>query len=415
MEYRVTNPASNGGLVQAGKGVHTAHAKGEYNLMNEIHNLPDFVAVESSLEVGNRPAGIITRIYRLLAHEKLALALLIAILSSCIIGATLFRGRQAGELIFSTLWFNGLLALLVVNVACCFFGRILGRKLTLISAGMILFHLSFVSMFAGIIYNSLFHFHGVIRLTEGETLPSGQPQSYDRIDQGRFFDYARLKGQTTLVRMQTGYKVDGLDKRVAYEIAVGEEGSKKQGLVYITKNLAYDGFRYFNDKEGYSILVVLHDKQGRELFGAYVPLQSLKQKDESYLYTTGRENGPGTLLFPQDRAKPLFNLQVAYRPDPNQERAGDVFFQARPLGKSDAPPAGSAIEKSKTAVGEKFDLGEYFLSPKEVRYWVGMSVRHDPGLPIVLASLWVGLGGMVITTFGRLMKRRRDDNESCEQ
>ena len=376
--------------------------------MHEIDNLSDFDSIESVNEAGNRPVGIITRIYRALAHVKLAMALLIAILLCCVIGATVFRGQQAGELIFSTLWFNGLLVLLVVNVACCFFGRIWGRKLTIISAGLILFHLSFVSMFMGIIYNSLFHFHGVIRLTEGETLPSGQPQSYDRADQGRFFDYARLKGETTLVRLQTGYKVDGLDKRVAYEIAVGEESSKKQGLVYITNNLAYDGFRYFNDKEGYSILVVLHDKMGRELYGAYVPLQSLKQKDESYLYTTGRENGPGTLHFPQDTAKPLFDLQVAYRPDPNQERAGDVFFQVRPLDTPDAPPAGNAIESSKTAVGAKFDAGEYFLSPKEVRYWAGMSVRHDPGLPIVLASLWVGLGGMVITTFGRLLKRRRD-------
>lgn len=379
--------------------------------MTESNSMPDLDSVASPIAAGNRPAGFITRIYKLLAHAKLALALMIAILLCCVIGATIFRGREAGVLIFSTLWFNGLLVLLIVNVACCFFGRIWGRKLTLVSLGMILFHLSFVSMFGGIVYNSLFHFHGVIRLTEGETLPSGQPESYDIADHGRFFDYAKLKGETTLVRMQTGYKVDGLDKRVAYEIAVGEGSSTKQGLIYSTKNLDHNGFRYFNDKEGYSILVVLHDKQGRELYGAYVPLQSLKQKDESYLYTTGREDGPGSFLFPQDPLKPLFDLQVVYRPDSKKERAGEVFFQVWPIDQPDADRAGNAIEKGKTAVGALFDAGDYYLSAKEVRYWVGMSVRRDPGLPIVLTSLWVGLGGMVITTVGRIRKRAGDGKE----
>lgn len=339
------------------------------------------------------------------------MALLIAILLCCVVGATIFRGQQAGELIFSTLWFNGLLVLLVVNVACCFFGRIWGRKLTLISTGMILFHLSFVSMFVGIIYNSLFHFNGVIRLTEGETLPSGQPRSYDFADHGRFFSYSRFRGETSLLRMQTGYTIDGVDKRVAYEIAVGEGSSKKQGLIYVTKNLVQDGFRYFNDKEGYSILVVLYDKQGRELYGAHVPLQSLKQADGSYLYTTGRGDGPGSFPFPQAPSQSLFDLQVAYRPDPKIERAGQFFFRTGPLGGQDARQAGDALEKGKTALGGLFETGDYLLSAREVRYWAGISVRYDPGLQIILTSLWVGLGGMIITTVGRMRKKSGERSE----
>ena len=33
-----------------------------------------------------------------------------------------------------------------------------------------------------------------------------------------------------------------------------------------------------------------------------------------------------------------------------------------------------------------------------------MIVRYDPGKPFVLASLWVGLLGMVITFVGRIVK-----------
>src|SRR5512138_454131 len=103
------------------------------------------------------------KIYDFLASSQLAMGLLVAILGSCVAGVTIWRGARAGEVIFSSLWFNGLLVLLVVNVACCFFGRIWGRKVTWVSFGMILFHLSFVAIFGAIVYNSLFFFEATIR------------------------------------------------------------------------------------------------------------------------------------------------------------------------------------------------------------------------------------------------------------
>jgi hypothetical protein len=371
---------------------------------------------------------------------KLAMALLIAILACCLVGVTVFRGERAWTLIFSTLWFNGLLVSLVVNVVFCFFPRMWGRKLTLISLGMVLFHLSFVAILGGIVYNSLFYFRGLIRLTEGETLPSGQIQSYDLAEYGRFFDFSKLKGETTLLRMHRGYKVDGADKILAYEVAVGEESSKKQGIIYITKSLDHNGFSYFNEKEGYSVLVMLSDKQGKELYGAHIPLQSIQQKDKKYLYITGTKESPGSLPFPQDPLKPLFDLQVAYRPEQGKERRGDAFFWVWPLsqehgvkGPSPAHAGGGSeqvkavggfthdqpgntagqkqeekpIAEGKAPIGERFDAGDYSLSPKEIRYWVGMRVRYEPGKPIVLTSLWVGFGGMVITFIGRMRRGKK--------
>ncbi len=377
------------------------------------------------------------KIYSYLSSVRLAMMLLIAILACCVVGVTIYRGAEAGNRIFSTLWFNGLLVLLVVNVACCFFPRMWGRKLTFVSVGMILFHLSFVAMLGGIVYNSFFYFRGVIRLTEGETLPSGDPQSYDILEKGRYFDFSRLRGETSLIRMHKGYKVEGEDKVVAYEIAVGETGKKKQGVIYTTQSFDDNGFSYFRDKEGYSVLVILSDRQGREIYGAHVPLQSLRQNDGTYLYITGTADGPESLPFPQDPLKPLFNLQVAYRPDPSKERAGDAYFWVLPLAQGHegkVPPAshvegaskqddavgglsheriadareGEVLAEGKAAVGETFRADDYMLSVREIRYWVGMTVRYEPGKPIVLTSLWVGLTGMVITFVGRIRKRRSE-------
>lgn len=345
-------------------------------------------------------------IYDFLASSKLAMFLLVVILTCCVIGVTIFREERAGEMIFATLWFNSLLVLLVVNVACCFFGRIWHRKFTLITFGMILFHLSFVTMFAGIIYNSLFYFRGTIRLTEGETLPNSDPQSYDVKENGRFFRFSRLTGETTLNKMIPHHTVDGLDKRVAYDITVGQENLKKNGIIYLTKNLDYNGFRYFPDKQGYSILTVICDNQGKELYGAYLPLQTLMQGKDNYIYSSGTKKGPGSFEFPRLPDKPLVDLQISFRPDPGKERQGSALFVVRPLGSDMQPDKGAVAAKGEVAVGTKFNAGDYSLSVKEVFYWVGMKVSYEPGHPIILSSLWAGLAGMIITFFGRILKKR---------
>lgn len=350
---------------------------------------------------------ILRNIYKFLSSVKLAMGLLVVILACCLVGVTIYRGVEAGTKIFATLWFNSLLVLLVVNVACCFFPRMWGRKVTPISLGMILFHLSFVFMLLGIIFNSLFYFRGNIRLTEGETLPSGELQSYDYAEQGRFFDLSKLKGETSLIKMHTGYKVNGAYKGAAYEISVGEGSMKKNEIIYVTKHLDYRGFKYFNDREGYSILTILYDKQGRVIFGAHVPLQSLKLKDDSYLYTTGTKEGPADMPFPQEPLKPLFGLQVAYRPSKLSERGGEAFFQIWPLDRSGHEKEEKPFVEGTAAVGAKFDAGAYDLSVKEIRYWVGMRVAYEPGQPIILASMWAGLAGMIITFFGRMRRSRK--------
>ncbi|HIJ86955.1 MAG TPA: hypothetical protein HPP97_04635 [Desulfuromonadales bacterium] len=348
------------------------------------------------------------KIYDFLASAKLAMVLLVVILACCVSGVTVVRDKRAWDTIFSTLWFNGLLVLLIVNVACCFFGRIWGRRITLISLGMILFHLCFVTMFAGIIYNSLFYFRGSIRLTEGETLPNGDPQSYDTINMGRFFSFAKLKGDTTLIKLHTGYKVDGDNKRAAYEVSVGSGPMRNTGIIYLTKHLEYRGFSYYPEKEGYSALAVLSDNQGREMYGGFLALQSLKVKEDgSYIYTVGTKDGASVINFPPDPNTPLVAFNVAYRPDKKTERTGDIYFDIYPISQKDVKMPEKPLVAGKVGVGESFDAGSVKLAVKEIRYWTAMTVRYEPGKPIVLTSLWVGLFGITLTTLARMSKKQK--------
>jgi hypothetical protein len=154
---------------------------------------------------------------------------------------------------------------------------------------------------------------------------------------------------------------------------------------------------------------VLSNRQGKDLYGAYLPLQSIPQDNRGYLYSTGYKEGstikPDVIQYPQPPEKPLFALQVAYFPSKLQERGGEAKFLTYALD-AHGMPESRPLAEGKAVIGAPFPVGEYLLNAREVRYWVGMSVRYEPGKPIVLASLWAGLAGMIITMFGRMMRRR---------
>lgn len=381
--------------------------------MSELNTTPEPENEHYPIEPRYHPIHKIPRkIYDALASAKLAMALLVVILVCCVVGVTVYRGQPANERIFNAFWFNSLLVLLVVNVACCFFGRIWGRRVTIVSFGMILFHLCFVTMFLGIVYNSLFYFRGNIRLTEGETLANSDPQSYDRTDHGRSFSYKTLKGETSLVAMHAGYKIDGKDKRVAYEVEVGEGADRKRDMVYVTKYLESDGVKYFRDREGYSLLVVLSDKSGNELYGAYVPLQSYKQKNESFRYATGTKEMESGFFFPQGTPNPLFDLLLVYHPSPLKERGGEIAFQVRKPHEEGGKSTPELLSAGKVAIGAVFAADDYTLSVREVRYWASMQVAYEPGQPIILSSLWVGLFGVTLTTLGRMFRKRKKSSDA---
>jgi hypothetical protein len=432
---------------------------------NEVETFP----LEPRYHPVNR---MVRKIYDFLASAKLAIGLLITILLCCLGGVTLYRGDQATEMIFGTLWFNALLVLLVTNTACCFFGRMWGRKITVISFGMILFHLSFVAMFLAIVFNSLFYFEGLLRLTEGETLSNRDSKSYDVSRHGLLFSYSLLKGETTLLQVHRGFKVDGVDKLIAYDISVAEGRSTKNGTIYINNKFPYKGVEYIRDREGFSLLTIVNDKLGKELFGIFIPLQSIKLND-AIIYTTGSRIKQGTINFPPEKGKDaFFDVQLSYLMDnqPGKDRNGKVRFQVWPvqavqaghtgnlppggamgagaghaggntsagampatgIGHTANPaaagmpgasgghtgsggmmpmgggvPAGKPLADGTVNISEKLSFGEYQLFVPEVRYWVGMNVLYNPGKPFVLASLLAGLVGIIITTGGRMTKKKR--------
>lgn len=71
---------------------------------------------------------------------------------------------------------------------------------------------------------------------------------------------------------------------------------------------------------------------------------------------------------------------------------------------------GTQLADGTRDIAEKLYFGNYQLFVPEVRYWVGMNVHYNPGKPFVLASLLVGLVGIIITMIGRMTKKVADSS-----
>jgi cytochrome c biogenesis protein ResB len=90
--------------------------------------------------------------------------LLIIILLSCLVGVILPSdiGKVA---VFSSLWFNFLLVVLIINIVFCIFKRI--KVLRLSQIGTTIFHISLVLLCSGVVYDQLFFLKGQFVLLRG--------------------------------------------------------------------------------------------------------------------------------------------------------------------------------------------------------------------------------------------------------
>lgn len=332
---------------------------------------------------------------------------MIMIMAVILVATTILPGQVGQRLVFRSVWFNALLVLLILNTAFCFFSRIHLRGWTLVSAGLIIFHLSFVAIFVGVIIDSLFYYRGVLRFTEGESISFSDPNAYDEEYWGRYFDHGWMRGDVAYRRHLADYKVGNKNKGTAFEISVMDGERQAAGVIYPARHLSFNGFRFYQDTAGFSPLFILYDKQGKELYGAYTSLQNYKQKDGSYIFTTGVKNGEqASAEFPQiPNMPPLFKIQFTYHPPTRPDGQKKASYKVWEYDKNMKNGEGKFLYAGSAQLGEKVAFGDYALAMKDVRHWASINVLYNPGLPLILASLWAGLGGLVMTAVARLRKK----------
>jgi hypothetical protein len=351
---------------------------------------------------------ILAKTFDFFRSKLLALMLMLAILVTIVVATTIMPVPVAQRMVFKAIWFNGLLVVLVINTACCFFSRIHRRGWTLVSTGMIIFHLSFVALFVGVIANNLFYYKGSLRLTEGETMALEDPNAYDVEEWGPFFKHNWMRGKMTFHKHLVGFMVDNKQKGICHVISVVDGTRQVKDVIYPTHHMEFNRFKFYSGSDGFAPLFVLYDRSGKEIYGAYTALQSFKQNDGSYLYTTGTKfEGPGSADFPQiPGMAPLLRVQFTYNLPKWSKDLQTVTFRVWEYDKDKKNYQGGLLYEGTAAIGEKVSFGDFALSMKEIRYWASTDVMYNPGQSIVLGSLLAGLGGLSLSMFGRLIRQR---------
>ena len=229
---------------------------------------------------------------------------------------------------------------------------------------------------------------------------------------GRFFQMSKLEdlGEIQLNKVHIPYWVEGKDRKVAYEFSLGEDALQgDKNIVYVNNPLKHKGFEFYRNNDGYSPLYVLRDGRKKVIYGAYAPLQGIRQENGTYLYRSGTKVAPGSFPFPQDPEQhPLFSLQTEYYPDEGKKRSGDAFFQVSRFNPSPWSEQ-EELFKGFAALGEMVKAGDYFLSMDEVRYWASMRVLYRPGEGIIFTSFWIGLGGIILNLIIKMEKVRKKE------
>jgi cytochrome c biogenesis protein len=299
--------------------------------------------------------------------------------------------------------------------------------------GNLLMHTAMVAVLIGVALGSWYGWHGNRLVVAG---PDGRfcnvLQQYDGYGLGSRVDGAGLAPFCfTLTEFDAEYNEDGQALSFLAHGELSEAGEAPRPVEFtVNSPLRVDGASVYLLGNGYAPVLRYTDRfgQSQTTTAPFEPIDSFG-------------TGQGVAMFPDANVEPGGEpdpaLQVAFEGLylPTAPTAGPLFQSAHPeeraptlmliayrgdLGVDDgAPQSVWTLDPAQVASGALAQVGETtFLQPGETmtldddttveflgtQRWITVSVRHDPGQPIVLAGAGLLLAGLLLSLTGR---RRR--------
>jgi len=389
---------------------------------------------------------IISEVWKFFSSMKLGLFLLLVIAVASIAGTLMRPDPQTGQLpydIYGSYWYRGLLGLLCLNLVVCSLNRwrlikkALGEprvivsenylkklknytlvkdktdanvmeevlKETLASKGYRVFteevedktyvaadkgrhgvlgsfitHIAFVIITLGAIYGGITGFESYFNAGEGQTVDIGSLQGVKNFSSEDNF-------QVRVNKVWMDFKPNGQVADYFSDLSVMVNGQEKlRKTIEVNDPLVYNGVKFYQSNMGPAINVTMKftDKEGQES-----------------LFQLGQESSitiPGTnltVLF--SRFNPDFDPNNPWQPKSDQPNNPAVLYEIF--------RGQQRIDNNFTLLNNplKFDEGSIMFTDFQSGYFTGLSVRKDPGVPIV----WIGCAVMVVGMFISLFWQHR--------
>lgn len=254
--------------------------------------------------------------------------------------------------------------------------------------GTPLFHVCILIVLLAVFAGKAGRMEGAMDLVEGQMLTESH-ESYVILNKGLLFGEDHQGFGVRLDRLYLDYmEADGPPRGTASELSIIEDDQVvDEGMVYSNRQIVYKGITIYQNEYGFAPLLILKDKDGRDITGSYV---IAKDETGAGIYTSSFVAGdtgiggnvvvyPGVLVGDASEYgidipdEPLINLQL---------HIGDQIIFDDTLG-----------------LNETVDMGNVSVGFYDMKYWSRFYFVKDQGTYVVFAGLFFGVMGLSAAFF----------------
>lgn len=257
------------------------------------------------------------------------------------------------------------------------------------NTGFVLLHLSLILLFAGGAWSASTRMDGFIVLTEGQSFKEDSG-NYIRLVEGPLRQEKHKGFLLSLQKVNITYWQGKYPREITAAITVGPAPHRMTPAeISINHPLSYKGVDFTLDQVGFSPRLVIRDrKSGRILINSFVALKTFR-------------NGPNReyrdfLPLPIFKNRVIITLYPAYRTIEGKiEKTGEE--PKNPILLIEAEDnTGKIILSQHLPFNGKTGVGDHIFEFIGLRRSASFRVVEDPGYPLVLAAIWIGLIALIL-------------------
>ncbi|MDF1533622.1 MAG: cytochrome c biogenesis protein ResB [Methanosarcinaceae archaeon] len=254
--------------------------------------------------------------------------------------------------------------------------------------GTPLFHVCILIVLLAVFGGKVGRMEGAMELVEGQMLTEDH-RNYVLLNEGPLFGEVHQGFGVHLDKFYPDYSdVDGAPRGMASKLSIIEDDQIVDGgMVYSNRQIVYRGVTIYQNEYGFAPLLILKDKDGRDITGSYVVT-----KDETgtgiyassfFAGDTGIEGDvvvyPGVL----DGYSSEFGIDIPDEP---------LINLRLHVGEQD-------IFNGTLGLNETVDMGDVSVGFYEIKYWSRFYLVKDKGAYVVFAGLFFGVIGLAVAFF----------------
>lgn len=255
--------------------------------------------------------------------------------------------------------------------------------------GFVLLHLSLILLFAGGAWSASARMDGFIVLTEGQGFKE-EHGNYLRLVEGPLRQEKHKGFLLSLEKVHITYWQGKYPTEMTAGIKVGPAPNRMTPAeISINHPLTYRGVDFTLDQVGFSPRLVIRDrKSGRILINSFVALKTFR-------YGPDREYRD-FLPLPIFKNRVIVTLYPAYRTIEGKiEKTGEEPENPILLIEIEDQTGKVVLSKHLPFKG-KTGGGDHIFEFIGLRRWASFKVVEDPGYPLVLAAIWLGLIALIL-------------------